>query len=184
MSKLSWARVGLYGALLIFSFILFVLSCARINYTLHLSRGDPLNNGRDFYDPVVPELIFTTLVTMGWSGLMLFLFFKGTLKIRFLRLYGDELVGLVILWLFWIGGAAAASTLWGNLSFCQQFQACQVLSALETFAWFGWLTLTAMIIISVVVVIQSRNNQGKGLAESIPTRYDTVGNKEQVEIAV
>ncbi|KAF9064777.1 hypothetical protein BDP27DRAFT_1193957, partial [Rhodocollybia butyracea] len=150
---LSWIRVGLYGALLVFSLGLLVLACARINYTLHLASTDPLNNGKAFYDPVVPELIFTTLITMGWSGLMLFLFFNNTSKIQFLRLYGDELIGLVLLWLLWIGGAASATTLWGNLSFCQQFSPCQIISALETFAWFGWITLTAMIIISVVVVI-------------------------------
>ncbi|KIK55912.1 hypothetical protein GYMLUDRAFT_47504 [Collybiopsis luxurians FD-317 M1] len=166
-SVLGLVRVGLYGSLLLSSFILFALSCARINYTLHLPRGDPLNGGRNFYDPVVPELIVTMPLTMFWSGLMLFMFFSNAVKLPFPRMYGDELIGLAILWFLWIGGAAAASNLWGDLSFCQQFQACQILSALEAFAWLGWLVLTAMIIISVVVIVRSKSDGGQGLAEPL-----------------
>ncbi|KAJ3785655.1 hypothetical protein GGU10DRAFT_312511 [Lentinula aff. detonsa] len=178
-NNLGWIRVGIYGALLVFSFILLALSCARINYTLHLPRGDPLNGGRDFYDPVIPELIFTTLVTIGWSCLMLFLFFSDAVRSRFPRLYGDELIGLVILWFFWIGGAGAASSIWGDLSFCQQFQACRILSALEVFAWFGWLTLTGIITLSTVVVLRSRNHGGKGLAEPLPTLNGAVEERKE-----
>ncbi|KAJ3730533.1 hypothetical protein C8R42DRAFT_10086 [Lentinula raphanica] len=186
MDRLLWIRVGLYGALLLFSVILLALSCARINYTLHLPPGDPLNGGRNFYDPVIPELIFTTLVTIGWSGLILFLSLSDSFKLRFPRLYGDELIGLVILWFFWIGGAGAASSLWGDLSFCQQFSACRILSALEAFAWFGWITLTGMIAFSTFIVLQSRKHDGKGIAEPFPTRgHAEEGRKdnEVVEVA-
>ena len=31
------------------SFVLFCLSAARLGYTTHLPRDDPLNNGHDFY---------------------------------------------------------------------------------------------------------------------------------------
>ncbi|KAJ4490728.1 hypothetical protein J3R30DRAFT_126076 [Lentinula aciculospora] len=187
MGKLRWIRIGLYGALLAFSLILLALACARINYTLHIPRGDPLNGGRDFYDPVIPELIFATLITLGWSSLMLFLFFSNTLNLRFPKLYGDELIGLAILWFFWIGGAGAASRLWGDLSFCQQFQACQILSALEAFAWIGWLILTVMIVLQVVVVLSSRNGGGKGIAEPLPTWGSNDGveeRKQNVGVAV
>jgi len=175
-NKSGWIRAGLYVALLAFSFILFVLSCARINYTLHLARTDPLNGGRPFYDPVIPELIATTLITMAWSIIMLVLFFINPSNIRLLRRYGEELIGLVILWFLWIGGAASASTIWGTLSFCQEFQTCQILSALEAFAWFGWLTLIALIVSSIVAVVRSRNSgKGRGFGEPIPSRSG-VGN--------
>ncbi|KAF5365138.1 hypothetical protein D9757_012617 [Collybiopsis confluens] len=167
----------------LFSLILFAISCARINYTLHLPRGDPLNGGRDFYgtrcwikmaiyegllpsvpylysriDPVVPELIVTTLISM----------------LPFPRMYGDELIGLTMLWLLWIGGAAAAS----------QFQACQLLSALEAFAWLGWLVLSGIIAISIVVILQSRSGRSEGLAEPLPTRDGRSANKEGAGMGV
>lgn len=33
----------------LFSLILLSLTAARLNYTLHLPEGDPLNHGSDFY---------------------------------------------------------------------------------------------------------------------------------------
>jgi hypothetical protein len=34
---------------MVFSFILFCISAARLHYTTDLSDGDPLNGGRSFY---------------------------------------------------------------------------------------------------------------------------------------
>ena len=38
----------------VFSGLLFILTAVRLNYTLHLPRGDPLNGGRDFYGAFLP----------------------------------------------------------------------------------------------------------------------------------
>ncbi|KAJ3730517.1 hypothetical protein C8R42DRAFT_730978 [Lentinula raphanica] len=123
-------------------------------------------------DPVVAELLFTSIVTMLWCALMYVHF-------EFLRLYWQELIGLVILWFFWIGGAAAASvsdlppkSIFGDLSACQQFRACQILSALLAFAWLGWITLTVMLIISIVVMITATRDGRKVLDEPLPSRGD------------
>ncbi|KAJ3767996.1 hypothetical protein FB446DRAFT_753050 [Lentinula raphanica] len=162
MIHLGLIRAGLYATLLVFTFILFVLCCVRINDTLQVN----------FYDPVVAELLFTSIVTMLWCALMLCIFFVTTLKFEFLRLYWQELIGLVILWFFWIGGAAAASSIFGDLSACQQFRACQILSALLAFAWLGWITLTVMLIISIVVMITATRDGRKVLDEPLPSRGD------------
>ncbi|KAJ3753145.1 hypothetical protein EV360DRAFT_53954, partial [Lentinula raphanica] len=114
-------------------------------------------------DPVVAELLFTSIVTMLWCALMYF---------EFLHLYWQELISLVILWFFWIGGAAAASSIFGDLSACQQFRACQILSALLAFAWLGWITLTVMLIISIVVMITATRDGRKVLDEPLPSRGD------------
>ncbi|KAJ8085527.1 hypothetical protein PM082_004345 [Marasmius tenuissimus] len=140
-------RSWLYIVLLLFSFILFALCAARINYTTNLPLGDPLNRGIDFYDPAVVELLVTTLLAMLWSGFMLYLYFRDTLN-PYIRTYRAELIALMILWLLWLGGAAAASSIWGGLEWCQQFEPCRVLSALLAFAWLGWITLTAIIAVS------------------------------------
>lgn len=41
----------------IFSLILFGLSAARLHYTTHLPRGDPLNGGKDFYGSLFTEYV-------------------------------------------------------------------------------------------------------------------------------
>jgi hypothetical protein len=41
----------------LFSFILFALTVARINYTENLPRGDPLNHGVSFYGELYIEAI-------------------------------------------------------------------------------------------------------------------------------
>ncbi|KAK7046128.1 hypothetical protein VNI00_007131 [Paramarasmius palmivorus] len=105
---------------------------------------------------------------MGWCGFMwvlsllrststlpsvanrIFLYFRNTVN-PVIKHYREELVVLLILWLLWLGGAAAASDIWSGLSWCQRFQPCRVLSALLAFVWLGFLTLTAIIALSSYV---------------------------------
>jgi hypothetical protein len=47
--------------------VLLGLSAARINYTENLSPTDPLNGGQDFYDPVIAELLATSIIVTLWS---------------------------------------------------------------------------------------------------------------------
>jgi hypothetical protein len=148
-------RMVLYGILALFSFLLFCLCAARLNYTNHLPKGDPLNGGRSFYDPIVAELLFTTLITMPWCAYII-LAIHRRYESGFFTSFLAEIVGLAILWIFWIAGAAGASQIWGNLSWCQEFEACRVLSALMAFAWLGWLTLTALLGFSLLFSIANK----------------------------
>lgn len=145
-------RMGLYGALAVFSFLLFVLSCARLNYTLTLDPRDGLNGGRRFYDPVIAELLFTTLITMPWAGFMIFSIHKRY-ENKFVSKFRDEMIGLSIIWLFWMVGTGIATSMWSNLAGCQQYNACRVLSALLAFAWLGWIVLTALFGICLLFTI-------------------------------
>ncbi|CAA7263978.1 unnamed protein product [Cyclocybe aegerita] len=142
-------RIGLYGALTLFSFILFCLCAARLNYTTHLPPSDTLNGGRPFYDPVVVELLVSTLMTMPWS-LFIIYSIHTRYENKYVSTFLSEIIGLAILWLFWIAGAAVATNIWGDLTFCQQFAACQILSALLAFAWLGWIILTALLGIALL----------------------------------
>ncbi|KAF8663690.1 hypothetical protein AX16_000865 [Volvariella volvacea WC 439] len=148
-------RLCLYLALALFSFILFALSAARLHYTTNLPVGDSLNGGIDFYDPVVAELLVTTLFTMIWCGLIIYIMFHRFER-KNVTTFAIELGGLAVLWLFWISGAAVASSMWGNLSWCQMYEPCRVLSALVAFCWLGWLVLTALI--GVTVMFAAANN--------------------------
>jgi len=151
-------RVGLYGVLLFFSFVLMALSATRLNYTNHLPRGDPLNDGHDFTDPIVGEILFTTLITMPWS-----IFIMWSILTRYehpqFGTFLTEIIGLTVLWMFWTAGVGGATGPWGNLGWCQEFEACRVLSALVAFAWLGWTTLTALLGLSLLFTIANKAMQ-------------------------
>ncbi|KAH9476512.1 hypothetical protein JR316_0010424 [Psilocybe cubensis] len=149
-------RIILYCILLFFTFVLFCLSAARLNYTNHLPPHDPLNNGRSFSDPVVVEILFTTLITMPWAVFVGYSIHKRY-EYKSFTTFLVEIVGLSVLWIFWIAGAATASGPWGNLSFCQQFEACRVLSALVAFAWLGWITITVLLGLSLLFSLANKS---------------------------
>jgi len=149
MLALSLIRIVLYGILFLFSFILFCLCCARLGYTTHLPRGDPLNSGRDFYDPDVAFLLVCTLMSMAYAP-----FAMHVIHWRREYNYGSrvwhEAVALFVLWLFYIIGTSIATSFWGALGFCQEFSACRILSTLVAFAWLVWLLLTVLLVLTVL----------------------------------
>ncbi|KAF9526183.1 hypothetical protein CPB83DRAFT_495100 [Crepidotus variabilis] len=166
MVELPILRMGLYGLLTFFTFIVFCLSCARLNYTNHLAPNDPLNHGRSFYDPIVAEILVTTLFTIPWCICIIFSIHKR-IEHPYLATFGTEIVGLSVLWVFWIIGAAIASNLWGSLSWCQHIEACRVLSAMVAFLWLSWLTLSAILGISLLFSFAN-----KAFKEPLHGRWD------------
>ncbi|KAF9459408.1 hypothetical protein BDZ94DRAFT_1224808 [Collybia nuda] len=159
-------RIALYFTLGIFSIILFCLSAARLHYTTHLPVGDPLNNGQNFYDPIVAEILVTTIMTVPWCIFIIFCIHKRS-ENRLVSTFRGELIGLAMLWLFWLLGAAIASSIWGDLSFCQQYEACRILTALVAFSWLGWLTITMILAVSLLFSLAN-----KALLEPLHGRWD------------
>ncbi|PFH49296.1 hypothetical protein AMATHDRAFT_147990, partial [Amanita thiersii Skay4041] len=139
----------------VFSFILFCLCCVRLHYTTTLDSRDPLNGGVSFYDPIIVELLVTTILTILWSLYIIYCIYKRV-ETKYVSKYYEELIGLALLWLFWIIGAADASAIWGTLSFCQKYEPCRVLSALMAFAWLGWLTLTGIVVLVMLYVMVNK----------------------------
>ena len=54
----------------LFSAVLLGLTATRLHYTLFLPPFDPLNNGQPFYDPIVAELLVTSVLALFWSSYM------------------------------------------------------------------------------------------------------------------
>jgi hypothetical protein len=146
---LSTIRLGLYGALGVISFVLMALSAARLQYTTHLPKGDTLNDGVDFYDPIAAELLTTSLFSIGWA-LFVIRVIHGRLELRIIGSFLGEFVGLAFLFLLWIVGAGVSSTNWSNLSFCVQYNPCRLLMALLAFAWLGWLVVLALLVLNLL----------------------------------
>ncbi len=50
--------------------MLLGLAGTRLHYTLFLPPYDPLNGGQPFYDPIIVELIITSILALFWSSFM------------------------------------------------------------------------------------------------------------------
>ncbi|KAF9255297.1 hypothetical protein L218DRAFT_1036180 [Marasmius fiardii PR-910] len=104
-------------------------------------------------------------IALKFGRLQVLMYFT-TVTPLFPRLYRDEIIFLVVLWLLWLGGAAATSAGFMGIDRCQALEACRLLSALLAFSWLGWITLTVLLIVSPLA---SRRTGGLGTA--IPNRY-------------
>ncbi|KAJ7760750.1 hypothetical protein DFH07DRAFT_816609 [Mycena maculata] len=145
-------RTSLYCIFGVFSLVLFGLCAARLHYTLHLPPGDPLNQGNDFFDPIVVELVFSAILGMIWSTYAV-VTIHHMREDRYIYSFFSEIVVLSTFFVLYLVGAAIATQLWGDLSFCQEFLACRILTALVAFAWMSWIILLCTLVASVFVAI-------------------------------
>ncbi|KAJ3559349.1 hypothetical protein NM688_g402 [Phlebia brevispora] len=122
---------------------------ARLHYTLHLPSGDPLNGGNDFYDPIVAELLTSAGLTLFWVPWVIHIIHRSY-DYGFGSTFAAEIIGLFILFVMWLVGAAIATTFWGNLHWCHEFLACRLLTTLVAFAWMGWIIIFLLLAISVM----------------------------------
>ncbi|KAF8582439.1 hypothetical protein K439DRAFT_152591 [Ramaria rubella] len=149
------ARLYLYWSFLLWTILLFALSLARLSYTEDIPKGDPLNNGKDFFDPSVVALLVSSLLALLWTPVMLYTLISQYIH-AYLTLVYFELAVAGVLWILWLGSTAAATNVWPNLSFCVQFRACTNLQAMIAFAWLGWIALTVLILLTVVTAIRTK----------------------------
>jgi len=143
-------RIICYVVLFVFSVVLFGISAARLHYTTHLPSNDPLNGGKNFYDPIVAELLVTSLLTMFWAPTIAHAVHAKHEHNEYLSSFLFELTGLGLFFVFWIVGAGIATSSWGNLHFCHQYQACRLLTALVAFAWMGWIMILMLLVMSAL----------------------------------
>ncbi|KAH9943628.1 hypothetical protein B0H21DRAFT_695466, partial [Amylocystis lapponica] len=150
----------------VFSAVLLGLTAARLHYTTQLSVHDPLNAGHHFYDPIVAELLVSSLLTLLWTTFVTHTIFRSFEYGRFTS-FASELLGLFVLFVFWLVGAAIATTYWGNLNWCWAYAPCRLLTALVAFAWMGWIVLLALLVISALFAVAN-----SAFGDPLHGRYD------------
>ncbi|KAJ3538819.1 hypothetical protein NM688_g6464 [Phlebia brevispora] len=179
---LASVRLPLYVALWLFSFLLFCFTAARLHYTLNLSKNDPLNGGVRFYDPIVVELLVCSLLALGAAPFVyVFMIIPKSNALKKPSLISLHLVhrvvshpwlefprsmvepiALSILSFLWIVGCGDSSAIWGNLSWCSEFQPCRILSAMIAFAWLGWVCILGLQLLYLIAWVQARRGMMAG----------------------
>jgi len=149
-------RLVLYLLLGLWSSLLFIFCVVTLAYTLTPSSEKSLMDGLPVYDPSVVELLVSSILGFGFS-----MFMWTTIRSRKTSEYGSrnwfEVSFLFLLWMLWLGGASAASTVWPDLSRCIVYSPCQILQALMGWAWLGWLCLSFLFIPTLWIVAAARN---------------------------
>ncbi|KAI0742220.1 hypothetical protein C8Q80DRAFT_1186786 [Daedaleopsis nitida] len=166
MASINGVRVGLYVLLWLFSVVLLGLSATRLHYTLFLPPYDPLNNGQSFFDPIVVELAVTSILTLFWSSFIIHIIHRSYDYGR-VSSFAGELLGLFVLSVAFLVGAAISTTFWGHLSWCHQYWQCRVLTVLVAFAWMCWILTLVLIVISILFAIAN-----SALFRPLHGRYD------------
>ncbi|KAF8466804.1 hypothetical protein DFH94DRAFT_676220 [Russula ochroleuca] len=149
MAILPIVRIALYCILWILSLVLLGLSAARIHYTENLSPSDPLNGGQHFYDPVIAELLATSIIVMLWSMFAVHAIYMRCNQLV-IHTFGVECIVLSMIWMMWFTGTAIATSFWGNLGWCQQYSPCRLLTGLVAIAWIGWVLLLLLLGVALV----------------------------------
>ncbi|KAJ3482350.1 hypothetical protein NLI96_g7036 [Meripilus lineatus] len=108
MASINRVRVVFYVALLLFAIILLGLTAQRLNYTTHLPVGDPLNGGRSFHDPIIAELLVTSILTILWAPFAIYIL-SGTSDYGLYTSFLGEATALFFLFMFYVVGAGIAS---------------------------------------------------------------------------
>ncbi|OAX37465.1 hypothetical protein K503DRAFT_693309 [Rhizopogon vinicolor AM-OR11-026] len=157
-------RAFLYCLLFAFSLVVLALCAVRIHYTTHLLRTDPLNGGVRFYDHIVAEVLATSIITVIWS-VFVARTIHGRHERRLINSFTAELIGLFILFILWLVGAAVSTHTsnppdinveWGNLSSCWRYSTCRILTALLAFIWLSWLLVLTLFIMSLLFAIANK----------------------------
>lgn len=68
--------------------------------------------------------------------------------------FGGELVGLMLLFILWIVGAAISTQDWGNLNWCHQYSACRLLTAIVAFTWMSWIMTFFLTMACIVYIVR------------------------------
>ncbi|PFH46976.1 hypothetical protein AMATHDRAFT_7215 [Amanita thiersii Skay4041] len=122
-------RISLYVLLFIFAVIMLGLTGRRVNFT------EP-----EFYDPIIVELLVTSILAIIWTIVMIPLLAART-RAGVVSSYLFEQIGLFILFVMFLVGAAIATHKWHGLGFCFGTNACNILTAVVAFSWITWATV-------------------------------------------
>jgi len=157
IGAINAVRVAFYVILFMFSAVMIGLTAARLEYTTHLPPWDPLNHGHSFYNPIVAELLASSCLSLLWSLFALHILFPGwTFEYGVFSSFAGEMVGLFCLFVLWLVGAAISSTMWAELGWCHEYEACRLLTALVAFAWLGWAMLLFLLFITILFAVVNR----------------------------
>jgi len=116
--------------------------------------NDVLRSGVDFYDPIVAELLATSILTLIWSSYIIHVI-SGVYERRLISRFRGELIGLLVLFVLWLVGAAIATSYWGNLHWCWIYRPCRILTALLAFAWIGWITIFFIFVYTLLFALSN-----------------------------
>ncbi|KAK4056715.1 hypothetical protein OIO90_002267 [Microbotryomycetes sp. JL221] len=141
---LSLIRTIFYVLIIVWSVLAFIFAAAFVGLTQ--SRWD-------YYYESSVELLVTSILALAALPVLHFVFHRKG-KPAIVTSAVAELVVVAILWLLYLGGAAAMADALPGLrgSFCDS-SVCHTGRALQAFSWLAWITLTLQLALAITVLV-------------------------------
>ncbi|KAM0750411.1 hypothetical protein T439DRAFT_326380 [Meredithblackwellia eburnea MCA 4105] len=152
MGAIELARTILYSVFLFCAFLTFILAAALTGKTESYSHDFGFYTGGGYYYAPAAELIAAGILALLVVGPLHFFFHRREAPSIFSTLI-VEIIVVFVFWMLFLGGAAAMASQLPGLSTCSGFAICDIASALEAFAWLGWISLTALLGLLIFVTI-------------------------------
>ncbi|KAK0450331.1 uncharacterized protein EV420DRAFT_749284 [Desarmillaria tabescens] len=143
-------RVALYALLWPIAVILLGLTAYRIHFTKSQGVG---------YQPIIVELLVSSIFTVLWVPMLMIFAERASSSRdnantarRHPKHLPFELLGLAILWLFWLVGAVyTINRILPGHNWCAfSGKQCNIMTAILAFAWIGWSLLTLLGILALM----------------------------------
>ncbi|KAJ2916359.1 hypothetical protein MD484_g4070, partial [Candolleomyces efflorescens] len=158
MTALSAARIFFHGLLWCCAVVLLGLTAYRIHYTKRSNTGDVLTSRTHYYDPIIVELLVTSILT-----------FIGSLAIIAMiasrmggpKSFMGELLFLFIVWVMFLVGAAITTHKWLHLKWCRGSQkVCRILETIKAFSWICFGLISFLMLFAIADYFWSRHRKG------------------------
>ncbi|KAJ3508521.1 hypothetical protein NMY22_g16585 [Coprinellus aureogranulatus] len=169
MSAIGAVRIFLHALLWCCAVVLLGLTAYRIHYTKTLDFGDILTSSTNFYDPIIVELLVTSIFAILGSFVLIILI-AGTRRGNPASMLGE--IWTWIVWVMFLVGAAVMTHKWRRLKWCRgAYKVCRILETIKAFSWICFILTTFLVFLGLFDYLFNKGKDTYRSHKSTPAAY-------------
>ncbi|KAH6888229.1 hypothetical protein BKA70DRAFT_1390213 [Coprinopsis sp. MPI-PUGE-AT-0042] len=160
---LRYARAFFHALLWACSVVLLGLTAYRIHYTKRRNVGDILTFRTGYYDPIIAELLSTSIIATIGSA-WFFVVLMKRLRAGGLGSFLSEALYLFIIMVMFLVGAAYTTHRWLRLRPCRSFHVCRILETIKVFSFICFGLTVLMLLWTLIDLMTTKSSWGDSAA--------------------